>query len=261
MHHSKEKLSRLRDSMKQYDIDAYIIPNTDPNLGEYIPQHWKIVEWLTGFTGSAANVVVTKSFAGLWTDSRFFIQAEKELNRTGFRLMKVNVPPDLSLSDWLLSNLKWGRRIGFDGRLISISYLKHLKEVFRRKEVIFDIGADLISDLWDNRPPMPGSIAFDHAVDFAGKGREIKIAEVREQMKLKNVNYQLLTSLDDIMWLLNIRANDVQYSPLLIAFAVLKENRVLLFTDEKKISLSLHQNLTDLGLSSCHMKRLKVFYR
>lgn len=248
MHPSREKLSRLRDSMKKNDIDVYIIPNTDPNLGEYIPDHWKIIEWLTGFTGSAANVVVTKSFAGLWTDSRYLIQAEKQLNGTGFRLMKINVPTDPLLSDWLLSNLKKKRRIGIDGRLFSVSYLKHLKEVLMRKEIIFDIEADLISDLWENRPSMPDSVAFDHAVVFAGKERVTKIAEVREQMKRKDVNYHLLTSVDDIMWLLNIRANDVQYSPLLISFAIVKEDQVLLFTDEKKIPIKLASEFDKLGI-------------
>jgi Xaa-Pro aminopeptidase len=248
MYTSKEKLFRLRDSMKQRHIDACIIPNTDPNLGEYIPHHWRIVEWLTGFTGSAANIIVTKSFAGMWTDSRYFIQAEKQLNGSGFRLMKVNVPPDPSLSDWLLFNIKKGKRIAVDGRLISTSSLKHLKEALRRKAVIFDIEADLISDLWENRPPMPDSIAFDHTVDFAGKERAMKITDVREQMKLKDVNYHLLTSVDDIMWLLNIRANDVPYSPLLISFAVLKEDQVLLFTDEKKIPPKLASEFDRLGI-------------
>lgn len=248
MHHSKEKLSRLRDLMKQSKIDAYIIPNTDPNLGEYIPQHWRVVEWLTGFTGSAANVVVTKSFAGLWTDSRYFLQADRQLAGSGFRLMKVNVPPDPAFSDWLLSNIKRRKRIGIDGRLISISYLDSLKKTLSRKEVTFDIDTDLISILWENRPAMPDSLAFDHNVNFAGKARETKIAEVREQMKLRNVNYHLLTAVDDIMWLLNIRANDVKYSPLLISFAILTEDQVLLFTDENKIPLKLAAEFDRLGI-------------
>jgi Xaa-Pro aminopeptidase len=248
MNNSKTKLTKLRALMEKRDIDAYLIPNTDPHLGEYIPDHWKIVEWLTGFTGSAANVVVTKSFAGLWTDSRYFIQVKKQLDNTGFRLMKVNVLPDLSISEWLLNNLKKGKKIGVDGRLISIRYLRHLKEVFAGKEVTYDIEADLISDLWDNRPPLPDSIAFDYAVDYTGKAREIKITDVRDQMKIKDVNYHLLTSLDDIMWLLNIRANDIQYSPLLISFAILKEDQLLFFTDEKKISIKLASEFDKIGI-------------
>ena len=248
MHRSREKLSRLRDSMKKRDIAVYIIPNTDPNLGEYIPQHWRIIEWLTGFTGSAANVIVTKSFAGLWTDSRYFVQAERQLYGSGFRLMKENVPSCPAFSGWLVSNIKKGKKIGVDGRLISISSLRHLKEKLKRKDVTFDIEADLISDLWENRPEMPDSIAFDHSVDFAGKGRETKIAEVRGHMKLLDVNYHLLTSADDIMWLLNIRANDVKYSPLLISFAILKNDQMLLFTDGEKIPVRLAAEFDRLGI-------------
>lgn len=248
MHHSKEKLIRLRQEMKQNNIDAYIIPNNDPNLGEYIPHHWRIVEWLTGFTGSAAIVVVTKSFAGLWTDSRYFIQAEKQLKGSGFRLMKMNNPHDPSPGNWLVQNVKKGKIIGVDGRIVSISFLRHLKDLFGKKEVTFNIKSDLITGLWENRPLMPFSVAYDHSVDFSGKGRESKIAEVRYEMKLKGINWHLLCSTDDIMWLLNLRANDLQYSPLLISFAILKDDQVLLFTDENKIPVRLASEFDRLGI-------------
>lgn len=235
--------------MKNRNIDAYIIPNNDPNLGEYLPDHWKIVQWLTGFKGSSANIVVTGTFAGLWTDSRYFIQAKQQLADSGFGLMKINSPQDPSTEEWLCSNLNNGQTVGVDGRLISISSMRTLESALTRKKVQFDLKADLISDLWENRPPMPESIAFDHPISYAGKGRELKIAEVRERMRLMEVDYHLLTSADDIMWLLNIRGNDVQYSPLLISFAILEHDQVLLFTGREKIPPVLFDDFDRNGIT------------
>lgn len=235
MHQSKQKLALLRASMKNNGIDAYIIPNTDPHLGEYIPDHWRIVKWLTGFTGSAANVIVTKSFAGLWTDSRYFIQAAGQLAGSGIKLMKINTPPDPSLTEWLSVNLKKGQRIGFDGRLMSANFLDNLKKILKQKEITIRFDTDLVSDLWHDRPSMPDSIAFEHTIEFSGVERGIKISIVCEEMEARSIDWHFLTSVDDIMWLLNIRGNDLPYSPLLISFALIKDNQVLLFTDEKRI--------------------------
>jgi Xaa-Pro aminopeptidase len=249
MHHTKKKLALLRKSMKLNNIDAYIIPNNDPNLGESIPGYWRIIEWLTGFTGSSATVIITSSFAGLWTDSRYFIQAEHQLYGSGFILMRINFPSDPTIQEWLLSNIKKGKTIGVDGKLISISSLISLESVLTGKKIRFDLNADLISDLWDDRPPLPDSIAFDHAVSFTGKDRKLKISEVREQMKNKKIDYHLLCSVDDIMWLLNIRANDVPYSPLLLSFAIIKEDQVLLFAHEKQIPARLAVEFDTLGIN------------
>lgn len=235
----KEKLAKLRAVMNERGIDAYIIPNTDPHLGEYVPDFWKIIAWLTEFTGSSANVVVTKTFAGLWTDSRYFIQAEKQLRGTGFELIKLIVPNSPEYIEWLNYNMKTGSCIAVNGKVCSIVILKQLEKTFERREVTFYFDCDLISDLWIDRPPMPDSVAFEHPIEFCGKERNEKIAEVRERMKKMKVNYHLLTSLDDIMWILNIRGNDVQYSPLLNSFALLGEDRMLLFVEKKKIPRKL----------------------
>ena len=127
MNSSKTKLAGLRAAMKNKGINAYIIPIADPHLGEYVPDHWRIIEWLTGFTGSAANVVVTKSFAGLWTDSRYFIQAEKQLLKSGFELVKMNIPHSSEYIEWLNDNLKKGSTIAVNGKVISIGSLRQLE--------------------------------------------------------------------------------------------------------------------------------------
>jgi Xaa-Pro aminopeptidase len=244
---SKQKLTQLRESMKLSGIDAYIIPNTDPNLGEYIPEHWRIVKWLSGFTGSAADIVITKSFAGLWTDSRYFIQAASQLHGSGIKLMKIN-NADPSLTDWLQVNIKKGNTIGVDGRLISIGTLRKMMVAAELKECTLNFETDLISDLWEERPSMPVSIAFDHSTDFCGRDRAVKLDMVREEMKMRRIDWHLLTSVDDIMWLLNIRGNDLQYSPLLTSFAIVREEQVLLFTDERKIPFKMASLFDKMGI-------------
>lgn len=245
---SKKKISLLRDLMRERGLDAYIIPNTDPHLGENIPDHWKIINWLTGFTGSNATIIITKSFAGLWTDSRYFLQAEKQLEDTGFELFKINIPPYPSIKEWLSLHIKKGGLAGFDGRLISINDFRQYREAVLMKEVSFDIEADLITPLWDNRPPLPESVVFDHPVEYSGETKESKIDMVRREMSVQDLDFHLLTSPDDIMWLLNIRANDAQYSPLLISYAIISRDQILLFAEQKGIPGRLAAEFDRMGI-------------
>jgi len=244
----KEKLALLRAGLKEKKIDAYIIPSTDPHLGEYIPDHWRIIAWLTGFTGSSATVVVTESFAGLWTDSRYYAQAEVQLRDSGFELMRPASPDKTDFIWWIAENIDTGSKIALDGRIFSIEQIRKLKKTLDDKTVSFNFDCDLISVLWIDRPPMPGSHAFDHSTLYCGKERSVKIAEVREKMKIRGVDYHLLTSTDDIMWLLNIRGKDVKYSPLLTSFLIAGEEQIMLFTDENKIPLKLASEFDKLGI-------------
>jgi Xaa-Pro aminopeptidase len=245
----KTRLAQLRASMSNNNIDAYIIINTDPHIGEYIPGHWKIVQWLTGFTGSEATVIIAKKTAGLWTDSRYFIQAEEQLAGTGISLRKMNIPSAPGWSEWLGDKIKSGSRIGVDGRIFSLKNLDDLQKNIVDKNVIIDFESDLISDLWTGRPSLPDSIAYDHNISFSGKERSTKIDEVRDHMEKINADFHLLTSLDDIMWLLNIRGKDLEYSPLLISFALVGMDQVLFFTDEKKIALKLAFEFDKCGIT------------
>lgn len=248
MNPAKRRLNKLREVMKEQGIDGYIIPNTDPHLGEYIPDHWKTVQWLTGFTGSAATVLVTRTFAGLWTDSRYFLQAKKQLYGTGFELMKLYNPPDPSMNEWLKASFKKGGVLGFDGRLLSIDSFRKMKRDLESKLPIFATDADLISDLWENRTELPGSVAFEHTIGFSGADAVEKIRRVREMMVKMDAEYHLLTSPDDIMWMLNLRAGDVQYSPLLLCFALVSNNQVLLFANEDKIPPRLARDFDQKGI-------------
>lgn len=243
-----EKLERLRSGMRKNGIDLYLIPSADPHLGEYIPGHWKIIPWLTGFTGSAATVVVTSSFAGLWTDSRYFLQADEQLEGSGIKLMRLSVAHTWQFMEWIAENISPGTVIGFDGRLFSKSFFDRLKKAVSIQGISFNSESDLISEIWSDRPPMPVAQAFDHDVKFCGKTREQKIEEVRSLMRAKNAGYHLLSSNDDIMWLLNIRGNDVDHNPVVASFAVVGMDQVLFFVDENKIPPRLAADLDKAGI-------------
>ncbi|HKL66674.1 MAG TPA: aminopeptidase P family protein, partial [Bacteroidales bacterium] len=216
---------------------------TDPHLGEYVPAYWRIISWLTGFTGSAANVVITKDFAGLWTDSRYFIQATEQLEGSGFELMKLKIPHTPEYIDWLRDNLPENSRAGVDGRIIPMGILRLMEKAFSRKRIRVETDHDLVFPVWKNRPPLPDTMAFEHPLKFAGKNRKEKLDDVRGRMKEMGADYHLITSLDDIAWLLNIRGGDVNYSPLFTSFALLTVNEIYLFADNKKIPRQLENDL------------------
>ena len=243
-----EKLSSLRAALKENGVDACIIPSSDPHLGEYVPDHWRIIEWLTGFTGSAGTVVVTNSFAGLWTDSRYFLQAEKQLSGSGFEFVKPQIFQRNDYLDFLCDNSGPGGRIGIDGTIFSIAQFRKMEKRLAEKQVAIMTDFDPISNLWQDRPSLPFSLAFDHPVRFCGKERSAKVREVRELMKNKSADYHLITSCDDIMWLLNIRGHDLKYTPLLLSFALIGEKQILLFIDENKIPAKLAHEFDNLGI-------------
>jgi len=234
--------------MKSSGIDAYIIPTSDPNMGEYIPDYWKVIPWLTGFAGSAATVVITDTFAGLWTDSRYFVQAENQLAGSGFVLMKYIPAEKKDYIEWLSSNLSPEKSIGLDGRIFSIGQLRKLQKSIAEKGIKILTECDLISDLWSDRPLQEASPAFDHPLSFCGKERSVKIDEVRSAMEQQGIDFHLLTSSDDIMWLLNIRGSDVKYSPLMLSFAIVGTDQILLFADENKISFRIAMEFDKLGI-------------
>jgi Xaa-Pro aminopeptidase len=230
-------LASVREAMKSSLISAYIIPSADPHLGENVPDHWRIIRWLTGFTGSAGTVVITEAFAGLWTDSRYTIQASSQLNDSEFEA--VNPFEKKDYITWISANIPTGGRIALDGRIFSIEQTRRLAKLLDNKSFSFDFNCDLITDIWTERPALPHSVAFDHATFFSGKGRTEKIAAVRRLMKDRNIDFQLLTCPDDIMWLLNIRGGDSRYSPLILSFAIVGEEQILLFLDETKVPLKI----------------------
>lgn len=229
-------------------VDALILPSADPHMGEYIPDHWRIIEWLTGFTGSAATVVVTNEFAGLWTDSRYYTQAEMQLKGTGFQTVRPGIYSWKSYMDFILEEVPAGKKIGIDGRLYSIYDFRELTNKVKGRDVRFDTECNLIEGMWEGRPPLPVSQASDHPIVSAGKGREDKISEVRRIMNQHGADFHLLTSPDDIMWMLNIRGNDLKYSPLLLSYALIGNDQILFFADEACIPFKIASAFDRLGI-------------
>jgi len=236
-------LALLRDALKKNNITAYIIPVAEPHFGEDIPDHWKIVKWLTGFDGSAGVVVVTDSFAGLWTDSRYYLQAASQLAGSGFRLMKPGPGMPNDHISWLEENLVSGSRTGLDGRLFSISAVRKLEAKLLPKKISIKYNCVLIDEVRKDPPPLPESTAFDHPVKYSGKERGLKIKEVRDEMRRMKIDYHLLSSCDDIMWMLNIRGKDYPFSPLFMSYSLIDEKQVNLFADIKKIPQVLASEL------------------
>ena len=243
-----DRLDALRKSMIKKKISIYIIPSGDPHLGEYIPDHWRIIDWLTGFTGSAATVVVSSEFAGLWTDSRYSVQAQEQLKGSGVTLMNPADKENGDIFKWIENHAIARSRIGLDGRIFSISRLRRLEGILEHKKIKIDIGCDLIYELWENRPLMPDDPAFEHEIKYCGADRHEKIEKVKSIMNKSGVDYHLLTSPDDIMWLLNIRGNDVKYSPVLSSFAIVGEKQILLFADERKIPIKMASSFDKLHI-------------
>jgi Xaa-Pro aminopeptidase len=231
----KERLLKLRELMKKEGISAYIIPSTDAHQSEYVGEHWKCRQWISGFTGSAGTVVVTLDKAGLWTDGRYFIQAEKQLAGTGIDLFKMGELGVPSFSEWIKENLKAGDKTAFDGRVFSMALAKKIEKELRLKGIEVVMNLDFVGDIWRDRPSIPEDKIFIHEVKYTGKSRVEKFDEIREIMKEKGASYYLLASLDDICWLFNIRGRDIPNNPYVTSYAVVGEEKSYLFVDMKKV--------------------------
>ncbi|MGE5632672.1 MAG: aminopeptidase P family protein [Caulobacteraceae bacterium] len=244
----KERISKLRKLMKERGIDAYIIPSFDAHQSEYVPEHWKCRQWISGFTGSAGTVVVTEKEAGLWTDGRYFIQAEKQLEGSGIKLFKIAMPGVPTFIEWIGTSLPSGSTVGFDGRVISVSSFKDMLKTFKSSSFKFETKYDLIGELWADRPAVPNNPVIVHELKYAGKSRTEKLSEVRKEMKDLGASFYLLSSLDDVAWLYNIRGNDVPNTPVVSAYTLISDKDSWLFIDKNKVSGKVEKELTDDGI-------------
>ncbi|MDP4177790.1 MAG: aminopeptidase P family protein [Bacillota bacterium] len=244
----KERIEKLRELMKKNKMDAYIIPSFDSHHSEYVTDYFKCRQWISGFTGSAGTVVITLKEAGLWTDGRYYIQAERELSGSGIILFKMAAPGTPTYTNWLNSTLPKGSTIGFDGNVFTIDMIKEMEETFKIKNISLKMDLDLIGMLWKDRPSLPSSHVFIHETKYCGKSRTEKFNEVRTEMKSKEADYYLLTSLDDIAWLLNIRGNDVPNNPVVMSNVILSLNNCYLFIDDSKITKEVKTELETDGI-------------
>ncbi|MFT5833374.1 MAG: Xaa-Pro aminopeptidase [Cognaticolwellia sp.] len=238
-----KRLDDLRTLMQTYNLAAYIIPNTDPHQSEYIAEHWRSMTWVSGFDGSAGTLAVTNEFAGVWTDTRYFLQAEEQLEGSGVSLMRLQVQGQPEYVNWLADNLPKGSEVGIDGKLFSIAQVATMRQIFEKKGIELVACDDLIKMIWKDRPAIPENPIFIHDIVYAGKSRTEKIADIRQKMDKKGVRFHLLTALDDIAWLLNIRGNDVTCNPVAICYALITPENVQLFINPKKIPINIAHEL------------------
>lgn len=234
------RILALRAAMQRLQLDAYIIPTGDPHQSEYVADHWKTREWLTGFTGSAGTLVVTSDHAGLWTDSRYFLQAENELTGSGIELHKQLIPHTPEHFSWLTTHLKPGNTVGMDGALFSTSQVRQMAKIFYEYDIEINHQHDLVSELWKDRPALPSDPAFEFDADYAGATRSEKLDHVKAAM---STDFLLVTTLDDIAWTLNLRGNDVAYNPVCISYLIIGKEVSYLFIDREKVSDLLRTRL------------------
>lgn len=223
------KLEQLRSLMNRERMDYYLIPTDDFHSSEYVGAYFKTRAWISGFTGSAGTLLIGKEFAGLWTDGRYFLQAAKQLEGTGICLMKMGEEGVPTLTEYLKEHLTEGMVLGFDGRCVSASFVADLNKALGDVKIKIAYDKDLVGEMWTDRPALSRKPAWFLEEEQCGASRKEKIAAVREEMKKKGVESLLLTSLDEIAWLLNMRGNDVAYNPVVLSFCLITEKEVRLF--------------------------------
>lgn len=231
----RERVEALRGQMAAEGVDACLVPSSDAHMGEYVGEHWKSRRWITGFTGSAGTAVITRGDAGLWTDGRYYIQAEKQLEGSGIRLFRAGQPDVPSFEEWLGETLSDGMCLAFDGRVVPVAGARRLGAAFRGKKIRLRTDLDLVGRVWADRPPIPADPAFLHELRFAGRSFGEKAAQLREKMRRRGADTLLLTALDDICWLFNIRGADVPYNPFVTSFALLSLTDAQLFIRPDKV--------------------------
>lgn len=244
-----QRISALRAHMKKNGLNAYIIPSNDAHQSEYVADYWKCREWISAFTGSAGTVVVTSDKSGLWTDSRYFLQGEKELSETEIDLYKPKNRFGSEYIDWLTTELSKGDTVGIDGNVCSLSSYESYTKRLKPSHIQLSTKYDLFDSIWEDRKPIPQNPIFEHDISFAGKSRKEKINDIRTKMEEQGVDYHLITTLDDIAWVFNIRGNDVEFNPVAVAYALISIHEAVLFIDPSKVPDELYQKLKHDGIS------------
>ncbi|MDR1981153.1 MAG: aminopeptidase P family protein [Tannerellaceae bacterium] len=245
----RERMTILREAMKKVGIDAYIIPSSDPHMSEYVPERWKSRQWLSGFTGSAGTLVVTAGKAGLWTDSRYFLQATGQLEDTGIDLYRMALPETPTVTDFILYELKKGSTVGLDGQTYSAADARTLTNVLNKRGLALNTSVDLIDDIWKDRPPAPQSKLFELPVGMAGRSVRDKLDEVNNRLLHAGADCLVLCALDEIAWTFNIRGNDVAYNPVVVSYAFVSENETVLFIHPGKLTPDISGRLKKEGVA------------
>jgi Xaa-Pro aminopeptidase len=242
------RIAAFREIMVCENLQALYISGTDPHRSEYLCEHWQTRKFATGFSGSYGEVVVTREHAGLWTDTRYFLQAEDQLQGTGVELHKLRVPQAIPVTEWLRMNLKEGDRVGVDPFSLPVETYKQLTGRLQDKSIAVVMQPGILDEIWSDRPPQPAEPVFELAESITGKSRQEKIRHIREILHQKECDLTIISALDDIAWTYNLRGSDVAYNPVFYGFAVVGENLNMIFTDERRIPSALKTKITEEGV-------------
>lgn len=245
---ASDRVQALRGAMQQAGVSAWIVPTADPHLSEYLPEHWQARVWLSGFTGSAGTLVVTQETAKLWVDSRYWIQADEQLSGSGIEWMKWTSRSP-SLIDWLCEALPEAARVGVSSDVISAAQAKQWDEQLSVAGLTLDLGHDLMSAIWTERPALPHAPVYTHDAPFSPTSRDEKLTRLRDALVDQDATAHFLSSLDDIAWLFNLRGQDVDYNPVFLAHAWVDAEQAIVFVDEQKLPVVVREQLTSAGVT------------
>lgn len=255
----QEKLASLRKIMERESLDAYVISGTDPHNSEYLPECWQQRKWISGFTGSFGTVVVTPTTAGLWTDTRYFIQAGKELAGTGIELHKLRIPGAVDYPEWLAGILNPGARVGIDSFCMTVNDIARMEQCFSFKDIRIIEKTDLLGEIWLDRPALPEAPVFLLEKRWAGALATEKISCVRNFLIENEADYFLFNSLDEIAWLYNIRGNDIPYNPVVVSYAIVGKEKAWWFVKTPKVSPETAEALKEQGIEIRDYHHLGLF--
>jgi Xaa-Pro aminopeptidase len=243
------RVAALREAMRRASVEAFVVPSTDPHISEYVADHWKVRAWISGFTGSAGTVALTLSDAGLWTDSRYFIQAAQQLQGTGIELYKEMLPETPSIAEFLTARLGSGSAVGVDGRMFSVDRFEALRSELAAAGIELRCCDKVIDEAWTDRPSLPLVAPFIHELKYAGETAESKITKVREAFRRNNAEAILISALDEIAWTLNLRGSDVECNPVFISYLLITLDDATLFIEPAKLTPELVAYLKSIGVT------------
>ena len=245
----RQQVEQLLSLMKERDIDVYIVPSEDFHQSEYVGEYFKARAFISGFTGSAGTVVATADEVCLWTDGRYFLQATDQLKDSGIRLQKMGEPGVPTVTEYIKTHLPKGGTLGFDGRTISVSDGAEYEAIAEEKEASITYNMDLVGEFWEDRPPLSEKKAFKLSEDITGESAKSKLERIRKVMKEKGTDTHIVASLDDVCWILNIRGDDILFSPIVLSYAVITMDDMVLFIDEAKLDDDMKKEFKELNIS------------
>ncbi len=251
-----ERLSALRKFMKTRHLDAFIVPSTDPHLSEYPPKRWECRKWITGFTGSAGTAVITMKQAGVWTDSRYFLQAAQQLEGTGFNLFKMGMPETPDMIDWIVAQVGNGGKVGIDGMVYATSEAKALKNKLESKGIALETRFNPFEEIWKDRPEIPQNKIFTLPEEITGESTKNKIERIVEEIEKAGAEGIVIATLDAVAWTFNIRGNDVEYNPVAVAYGYVSKNESVLFIDPDKLTPPIASELQSQGVKTANYNHI-----